>query len=303
MSATPNARPRPIIPPEAAPLRTLTVTMAVMCYLACLAIGALILINQAVDGWTRGLSHEVTIQVRDIPGADVVAELEKARLILEDTKGISGVDVLDRDQSLKLLEPWLGKTQLDDLPVPRLIRVTVDDKNKPDFAALEQTLKSHVQGVGLDTHQRWAVELTRMAATLTRMSWLILLLICASAVAVVIFATRAVLDANRRVVNVLHLVGARDGYIAQQIDRRFIETGLWAGLIGVVLGLLTFFAVGSSGPHASNGLAAAASSLLFAPGDMVWRNYLALFAVPVFAILIALITSRITLMRMLRTVP
>ena len=49
-----------IIPAAAAPLRNLTVTMTVMCYLASLAIGALILINHAVEGWTKGLSREVT---------------------------------------------------------------------------------------------------------------------------------------------------------------------------------------------------------------------------------------------------
>ena len=57
-------RTGPIIPPEAAPLRALTVTMTVMCYLACLAIGALILIDRAVESWTSGLSREVTVQVQ-----------------------------------------------------------------------------------------------------------------------------------------------------------------------------------------------------------------------------------------------
>ena len=57
-------RPGPIIPPEAAPLKTLTVAMAVMCYLACLAIGALILVDRAVDAWTRWTgSREVTVQI------------------------------------------------------------------------------------------------------------------------------------------------------------------------------------------------------------------------------------------------
>ena len=294
---------RPVIPPEAAPLRTLTVTMAVMCYLACLAIGALILINRAVTGWTQGLSHEVTVQIRDLPGIDVAAELEKAKTLLVATPGVTNADILERADSLKLLEPWLGKADLDDLPVPRLIRVTIDDKNRPDFAALEQALKTQVQGVGLDTHQRWAAELTRMASTLTQISGLILVLISASAVAMVVFATRAVLDANKRVVNVLHLVGAKDRYIARQIDRRFLATGLWAGLIGVCLGYATFFALSVSGPHESNGLAAAANSLLYVPGDIPWRSYLALFAVPAVATAIALVTSRITLMRMLRAVP
>jgi cell division transport system permease protein len=289
----------PIIPPEAAPLRTLTVTMAVMCYLASLAIGALILIERAVDSWTMGLSREITVQLREVPGADMDAEVEKARTILVQTKGVTDVNVLERAESLKLLEPWLGQTQLEDLPVPRLIRVAIDEQNKPDFAALEMTLKKQVQGAGLDTHQRWVTELSRMASTLTQLSWLILLLICASAVAMVIFATRSVLDANEKLVNVLHLVGARDSYIAQQIDRRFIATGLWAGVIGVLLGLATFFVLSVSGPQQSNGLAAAANALLFVPGGIPWANYLYLLAVPAVATVISLITSRFTLMRML----
>ena len=64
MTGHPDIRKGHIIPPEAAPLKALTVTMTVMCYLACLAIGALILINRAVDSWTSGLSREVTVQVR-----------------------------------------------------------------------------------------------------------------------------------------------------------------------------------------------------------------------------------------------
>jgi cell division transport system permease protein len=59
-------RPEPVIPARAGSLESLTVTMAVMCYLACLAIGALILINRAVESWTGGLAREVTVQVRPL---------------------------------------------------------------------------------------------------------------------------------------------------------------------------------------------------------------------------------------------
>jgi cell division transport system permease protein len=297
-----TTKPQAIIPPEAVALRTLTVTMAVMCYLAALAIGALLLIDRAVDAWSKGLSHEVTVQIRDVSGIDIERELKKAQKILSKAKGVTDAAILDRAASLKLLEPWIGKTALEDLPVPRLIRVTLDEKVKPDFAALEEDLKSSVQGASLDTHQRWATELTRMASSLRQLSWLILLLICASAVAMVSFATRSVLDANRRVVNVLHLVGARDRYIARLTDRRFITTGVFSGLIGVGLALATFFMLSLSGPQESNGLAAAANSLFYLPGEIPWTNYLALLAVPLVATVIALITARVTLMHMLKAV-
>ncbi|MEI6541150.1 MAG: hypothetical protein WCO86_16740, partial [Planctomycetota bacterium] len=75
-------KPGAIIPSTAASLTSLTVTMAVMCYLACLAIGALILVDRAVTSWTSGLSREMTIQVRMMRGTDIVQEVEKARAIV-----------------------------------------------------------------------------------------------------------------------------------------------------------------------------------------------------------------------------
>ena len=74
-------KPGSIIPSNVASLRSLTVTMAVMSYLACLAIGALILVDRAVTSWTSGLSQEMTVQVAHVRGADIDAEVEKAQAI------------------------------------------------------------------------------------------------------------------------------------------------------------------------------------------------------------------------------
>jgi cell division transport system permease protein len=297
-----SEKPGPIIPPEAAPLKTLTVTMAVMCTLACLAIGALTLINRAVEQWTHGLSAEATVQLRQVQGVDPNAELQKLDVVLRQTPGIAAITVMDRRAAAKLLEPWLGTGNTDDLPIPRLVRLTLDDAHPPDLQALAQRLEETVKGASLDTHQRWQAELAHMARTLSTLAYAILALIAASAVAMVIFATRTVLDANRQVVDVLHLVGAKDGYIARQIDRRFLATGLYAGLIGVGLALLVFFFLGLSGRVSGEGLAAASRSLLFAPPALALSSYAALLAVPVAATAIALITSRLTLIRMLRNV-
>ena len=291
----------PIIPARAGSLKSLTVTMAVMCYLACLAIGALILINRAVENWTSGLSREITIQVRQLQRSVIEEEVAKAEALLASFPGILSATALDRDAGAKLLEPWLGSKNLDELPIPRLIRVVVDEKSPPDLEALAAALEKAVKGVSLDTHQRWQAELTRMARALSLLSYAVLLLIGVSAITMVVFATRTVLDANQQVVDVLHLVGAKDGYIARQIDRRFLKTGLWGGLIGVALGLATFFLLGLTGIKGAGGIADASRSLLFAPDVAAW-SYAVLLAVPVVATLISLITSRVTLIRMLRNV-
>ncbi len=297
------SKPAAIIPSEAAPLRTMTVTMTVMCYLACLAIGALVLINRAVDDWTHGISREVTVQLRQLSNVDMEAELQKAVELLQATPGVTGVEALDRKASLKLLEPWLGKANLDELPVPRLIRVTIDEANPPDFTVIEKNLTANVKGSSLDTHRRWETELARMAHSLTLLSWWILALICGSAVAMVIFAARSALDANREVVDVLRLVGAKNSFIARQIGQRFLITGLGAGFAGIILAGLTFFLLGSTGQAGDAGVAAASYGLIFAPqGEMIY-TIAYLLAVPIAATFIALLTARLTLSHMLQAAP
>ena len=288
-------KPGSIIPSNVASLRSLTVTMAVMSYLACLAIGALILVERAVTNWTSGLSQEVTIQVAHVRGVDIDTQVARAETIALSFPGVVEVEVLAEKAGARLLEPWLGTRAIEGLPVPRLIRVAVEATKRPDFDALEKAL-SKVKGAHLDTHQKWEVELTRMASALSVLSYAILLLISISAIAIVIFATRAVLQANMPIVDLLHLVGARDSFIARQIDGRFLRTGMLSGFIGVGLGLLTFLLLGLSG---GGGMAAASRSLLFSAPEVAIWSYGFLFAVPVSATLICLITARVTLMRRL----
>jgi cell division transport system permease protein len=204
-------------------------------------------------------------------------------------------EVLAAKDGTKLLEPWLGSRAMDGLPVPRLIRVVLDPARQPDPEALERELME-VKGAHLDTHRKWEAELTRMARALSVLSFSILLLISVSAIAIVIFATRAVLQANKPIVDLLHLVGARDSYIARQIDGRFLRTGMLSGFIGVGLGLLTFLLLGLLG---GGGMAAASRNLLFAAPEVAVWSYGVLLAVPLAATLISLVTARVTLIRRL----
>ena len=290
-------KPGSIIPSNVASLRSLTVTMAVMSYLACLAIGALILVERAVTSWTSGLSQEMTVQVAHVRGArhrgrggkgaepsprtsPAILEAE----VLAEEAGAKTAGTLARDAVPSKGCRCRGSSASWSMPA-----------NPPDLEALEKAL-SEVKGAHLDTHRKWEAELTRMARALSVLSYAILFLISVSAIAIVIFATRAVLQANRPIVDLLHLVGARDSYIARQIDGRFLRTGMLSGFIGVGLGLLTFLLLGLSG---GGGMAAASRSLLFSAPEIAIWSYAFLFAVPVAATLICLITARVTLMRRL----
>ncbi len=292
------AKPAPVFPREAASLRALTVTMAVMCYLACLAIGALVVIHRATEAWSAGISREVTVQVRPLSNANIDDEILKAVNVLQQTEGVIHVGVLDKQAAARLLEPWLGRAAIDDLPVPRLIRVTIDETHPPDFDALQKNLQE-VKGASLDTHRRWQAELSRLGNVLSLLAALVLVLISVASVTLVAAAARGVIETHRSIVDVLELIGAEHRFIARQNDRQFLASGLLAGMLGLIAGLATFAVLGLAGGAAGEGITDTGRSLLYAPADTNVRMALSLLAVPVLATLIAVGASRLTLMRIL----
>lgn len=281
------------------------IAVTLMCYLACLALGGLLVISRAASVWTADISSEITVQVRPIQGIDTGGQIDRAIAILSTTPGITRAVALDRSVAAELLEPWLGTgILLDDLPIPYLITVETDPGNPPDLNALEASLEREVPGVAVDTHRQWQAQLTRTAGTLIRIGYGILFLTSIATAVVIIFATQAAIDANRSVVEVLHLVGARDRFIASQIQRHFLKLGLKAGMIAAVLGAVSVALLAAYWPGGlPDSVAETGRGLLFGPPALTMPYYLAFLFVPLVATLISLITARVTVMRLLSEVP
>ena len=59
----------------------------------------------------------------------------------------------------------------------------------------------------------------------------LVLVLCATVLSVT-FATRAAMATNQPVIEVLHLIGAKDNFIAAHFQRHFLQLGLKGGLLG-----------------------------------------------------------------------
>lgn len=293
-----------VMPQSTTASRTLTMVMAVMCYLACLSLGSLVIINKAVNSWTSEISSQVTIQIKPVDGRPIDNEIRKALGILRATPGILDAVAMSGEDAAKLLEPWLGSGDiLAELPVPRMIAVGIDPRTPPDLAALAQRLESEVAGASLDTHRQWQGQLTRTAGTLKLIGVGVLLLISATTVAIVIFATRSALASNHEIVEVLHLVGAYDGFIAIQVQWHFLKLGLKSGIIGGLAGIATFLLVGLlAGGGLPAGLPPMSPTLVQNPVNLTLANYLLLLIVPAATTVITVISARTAVMRILSNV-
>ena len=289
-----------IMPASGVSGRTLTIVMTIMCYLACMAMGGLIIINTSIERWTSDIAGEVTVQVRPIADVDIEGELQKAVELLEQTEGVSSVTVLSMDDAKALLEPWLGSGEvLQELPVPRLIRVAIDRDAPPNLETLGLKISQRVSGATLDSHRRWQGQLVRTAGTLRMIGYSVLFLISVTTIAIIVFATRSAMHSNRDIVEVLHLVGAQDTFISVQVQRHFLKLGLQGGLIGAFAGALTFTAVNMLAEDGAAGIGRNIDAIASGTYNFSVASYLLLLLIPLVATLISLMTARFATMRIL----
>jgi cell division transport system permease protein len=223
----------PLVPRNSISGRALVAVVAIMTFLASLTTGAVILVGNAAGEWQSDISREVTIQVAPAQGRDLDAAVEKAATVARGFPGISEVRPYSNEESAKLLEPWLGSgLSLNELPVPRLIVVKIAANASPDLAQLRRVLADQVPGAMLDDHRGWIDRMRAMAGTAVAAGICILFLVFAATFLSVTFATRGAMATNKAVIEVLHFVGAKNGFIARNFQHHFLLLGLQGGAIG-----------------------------------------------------------------------
>lgn len=238
-------RSAPLVPTDSVAGRSLVIVIAIMTFLAALAAGAALLVADASVDWTREIAREATVQLRPTPGRNMEADAAKAAEILRGTAGIGDVRVYSREESEALVAPWLGQgLDLSELPTPRMIVVKLDPEQRADLDDLRRVLQKALPNAALDDHRLWVQRLGAMARTAVAVAVLIFVLIVAAMALAVAFATRAAMAGNREIIEVLHIVGASDRFIAREFQRRFLALGLRGGLLGGGAAILFFVGAG-----------------------------------------------------------
>lgn len=276
-----------IIPAGAASGRPLYAVIAVMCYLASIALGLTLTVRQMASEYAKDLSGAITVQLKPSDAADPDQQMSRALEILNGTQGLYDIQALTSGDAEALVEPYIGRGNLPaDVQIPQLVDVRIDPDARPDLDALAARLAANVPGAELNDHSRWKARLLAFSSSLQGVSVAALLLIVLAAVAIVIFATRAAMAANQQVVEVLHLIGAEDGFIASEFQDHFLRLGVVAGLTGAVCAAATLWLMGR---------VAGAEAEMFIPGlALGWTAYGSLILVPILSGVVAMITARLT---------
>ena len=287
-----------IVPQQSVQGRALLAVVIIMSFLACLTIGAVSMIRTTAASWQSQISREITIQVKPDDKIDMEKTLIDARALALNFVGTKTGTIMDKEATARLLEPWLGAgLDIDELPVPRLVIITIDDQNPPDFNAMRAELKKRIPQAYLDDHRTWVDRLVSMARTTVIIGSAVLGLVFFAMVLTVIFATRGALAGNRHIVEVLHFVGAESSFVAQEFQKHFLMISLKGSLTGAVLAALSF---GAAGWWQTRTLATPESdqaAALFGSFSIDWTGYAGIFLTMLVIAALTTLTARFTVMR------
>ncbi|MHA1151315.1 MAG: cell division protein FtsX [Alphaproteobacteria bacterium] len=266
--------------------------VALMVYLAALALVCAMAMAKMVERWDTGLSGTITVQVpppeTGPPGAQEAA-IDRVIKLLLDTKAVRSAEVLEPDEIAALLEPWLGAgATYGELPLPTLISVGINPAAAPDYQDLARRLAEAAPGTVLDDHQNWLGQLLDLAQAIELVAALIVILVGASAVAMVIFATRMGLAIHGRVIELLHLIGAQDAYVAREFETHALKLALRGGAVGLLLAIATVTLVSR--------LFERLDSVLLPELTLSPIEWAALAMLPLAIALVAMLTARFTVL-------
>lgn len=283
-------KPASLLPTDDRREVSLHFVVAVLCFLACLALLVASAAHRAAEGWGREIRSEATVQVRPGPNETGSSAAARAAEALAGVRGVEEAAALEREKAADLLRPWLGDAVLEDLPLPHLVTVRLSETAPASADDLRRALTAAGLDATVDDHGRWLADVERSAATAGYAGFAVFLLMAACAAAVVTFATRAGMSARRDVVEVLHLAGARDDFIAVLFQARFARLAAESGLLGAAAAAIVGGALAAAG--GGDGLTPA---LPFAWSDLLW-----LLPCPFVAATVAAVSARLTTLRLLR---
>ena len=285
-------RPREnsLLPLEDAREAALFFVVGALCFLAALAALSAKSTYGAARAWTAEVEGEFTVS---LSGADASAADAAAKL-LAGVEGVTAARAFSDAEIAELLAPNFGQSGLPaDLPVPRLIAVTAEEETGP---AISRALHEAGYDAAVDSHTEWAGDVRHMLAIARIAALSIVALLGFTAIAVIAFATHAALLARRDIVDVLHVAGARDRFIAGLFERRFWLLGLRAGTVGALVALASvaiLIALGRSNAERTG---------LLPQLSLDFPDLAVLVVTPVIAGLAARLAARITVMRSLKSV-
>lgn len=283
------SRETPLLPVSDAREAALFFVVGALCFLAALAALVSRGTYTAAQAWSVQVKGEITVIMYDTDRRSA----EAATQAIASRSDVERADLLTREETEEILEPSFGPGGMPEgLPLP-LIMAIFSDADAPTLVRdIDAELEARGIGADVSAHSQHARNVTNALGVLRMAGFGAVVLLAATAIAVIAFATHAALLARRDIVEVLHLSGAEDRFIASLFERRFWVLALKAGFAGAIAALgVTAMIVFS---------ASSAEAELLPRLSLDFWDLVILLVTPLAAATAARLAARLTVMRSLK---
>ena len=277
----------------------LRVMISIAVFIFAITLAGVLSINSMLQNWNKSILGSFTVQImpiNDSNHAKVLTETINNQNLtvefLQQHEAVESATPLSDEQLEQLIQPWLGDgIEIQKLPIPRLIDVKIKKKAEINYNQLAADLANLSPYASLDNHKLWLNKLMHFADGLKMLALTILGLIILVNSGVIFYSTQSSLGLHRSIIEILHLMGAKDTYIAQQYARRAGWLGLIGGLIGLILAVPAILLIGNLALQIEGGIISEAGLSIL--------SWLIIFSLPLFAGFVAMITAYYTVKRTL----
>jgi cell division transport system permease protein len=249
------------------------------------------MINQAQD--KQSLAFTVTLPA----GSDnPTIAAQKIVSIVKNSKGVINVEILSNADMKNLVRPWLGGSDsIDLLPMPVIVEGSQLKAGAVDFTAIKRELKTTIPSAELVTQSGWMAQYASSISTLRILSLLVACLFFVMMGCIVVFVAKTSVRLHNRAVEILHSVGALDGYIAAQFQGNVGILTFKGAAVGTLLGAVLYTFLSWSGGQLN--------SPLLPRLDMGFAHAILYIALPLCVMLIAIAATRISVLGQLARRP
>lgn len=278
----------------------LQVMISIAVFIFAITLSGVLSINSMLFNWNQSILGSLTVQImpvndtnREKAAAETLAYQEKAVDFLQTVEGIIKVTPLEDDQLKQLIQPWLGDgVNIENLPMPRLIDVKLSGNADIDFLKLAQDLAQASPQASLDNHKLWLSKLIKFADGIKMIAMTILILVIAITSGAIFYTTQMSLGLHGSIIEILHIMGAKDAYVAQQYAKRMAVMGFLGGIIGLLFAIPTIFFIASLAKQIEGGIISEA--------NLSFSDWLIIASLPLFSMTISMITAYYTVKRTLQ---
>jgi cell division transport system permease protein len=230
----------------------LIILIALMSFLAVLALTASFALSEMTNRWTSGLENTASIE---IPAEDVNGNLIEEKMLnvltlrihtfLKTHPAVDTATIMSKEEISKLVAPWLGEDmEFSNIPLPGIISVHFNEDVTFSIENLRQNISGIAPQAQIDTHESWLNNVLRFTGALNFAAALVSIVIGITTIVAIGGAVQSRMAVYREELELLHLMGASDNYISKQLQRYVFIIAFKGALIGVLSGAFILVIIG-----------------------------------------------------------